>query len=144
MLRKIANLEVFVEDDALGLSTGCASPVDKETGEVGLNHKMVINLARNPFAPSVKPNLATDFAHELGHFLANTLGTPRAKAAFRLMMEKAKITGQRVLDVGTVSSDDYVPAEIVAMESEAWDFARLIHPGLNEAQANEALDSYKD
>lgn len=144
MLRKIAELEVYVEDDARGPATGCASPVHPDTGEVGMRHKMILNVARNPYT-SVVPNVATEFAHELGHFMANTMGTPRGRAAFKLMVEGAKKQGAgRVFDFNaTVGRDERVPKEIYAMESEAWDFARLIYPGLNEAQAKEALESYR-
>lgn len=142
MLRKIANLEVYLEDDPKGLATACASQATSE-GMTG-KHKLVLNVAENPFQAK-GANIATDMAHELGHFMANLLGTPKVKAAMHWIRARGIAQGAKVLDVQSILNPwEKVPQEIIGMESEAWDFARLIHPGLNEAQASEALDSYKD
>jgi hypothetical protein len=170
--KKIATLEVYLDDEIMSSGCGTHWRGDLRPGgemeakdnkwQIILNPKGEIDVkdANRTRKLPQDTSLLTTFAHELGHFAAQVMRTPAAMEDVK-GMAKAEII---VREIATeFEQQTGLPAELLGMseenawhkfppairakyraESEAWDIGRMIHPGLNEGEAEKALDTYRE
>lgn len=147
MKRKIATLHVYTDDETDRNCVGTQWKVDAATGELVSNTgewEMILSRKDNP------DPLGT-FAHELGHFASQVMRTPAAVRDTR-NCAKADWCAREVEDkygapVFGQAPWMYVPEAVrtkYTAESEAWDVARRMGLPINEANAEECLDSYRE
>jgi hypothetical protein len=123
---------IFVEIDPEAKPTASVTQHEQFEMPDGIPVMMFrLEIVPDELAENTPLSLRTSLAHELGHVVGSLAGTeawladPRSKPRGNKWTEK--------------------PAEaVIASESEAWDIAREIDPGIDEAQAKRNLDSYKD
>lgn len=139
MRRLIAKLEVYLDTspDAVSVTRSLSKWVSKWDGTPA--GQWDITIAPNePNPGNGKADLPTVYAHELGHFLSQSLGTPAAIADLRNMHLAVALYG----NADAIFGDSNATKDKYRSEAEAWDMARLIHPGLNETEAANSLGTY--
>jgi hypothetical protein len=162
MRRKVATLEVYIDDEDVKTPSGLAmARSNKDPTEVEDN-KYEILLTPNYPHTKKQGGLLTTFAHELGHFVACVLKTPVSNKAVRndfKLREKERSARPSTPDEISAAirarkmpwdrfyepTQDEVRENRVAHyheEKEAWQIGQLIRPDLNEALANFCLDTY--
>jgi len=139
MRKLLARIQVW-EDDTLACS-GVDSPVCNQT-----ENTYQVYLASKPTHSASEKMLAgksevdpTILCHELGHVVSQVFKTPVCMRDLGFSVRAKMITGQ--YDGLACMFTDVAECKYQA-EKEAWDWARIIYPGLNEGYAAYALSTY--
>ena len=128
VLRTIILLEVHPEETRFSVTNDHVVNRKVRTGI----HKLSI------YQDEMGAKLIETTAHELGHVLQKLFDTPAAAGDPR--NGASSYDGWRI-DKGYVSSAEALA--IVAAESEAWDFGKLMVDDLAPGPAEKALDTYR-
>lgn len=137
MKRKIATLEVYLDD-----SPGAVSHTDTFGYDIFKPVSWEIVVAPNEQTKEgLKGDSMTLLCHELGHFAAQVLGTPRAKAQIGFINALQAFPARLLAKIG-LTPDKYKQTLLEA-EKEAWEVSRKVGR-IQEDYAKAALETYEN